>query len=202
MARFVTVLAMGSNDWHRTMTLMPTTPADQADAEVRGVRLMLTRQQFASCFEATKFIRQSRRRFREIETFLGGLADDVRRELAKRGGRRPTHGRVPGLARASPQRHGALPGTRPGGARARRRAAGERPRSRRRLPRRRRAPGSDKTLRFHYADTVAVNLLPDVTANPTAIKELATALIAMSRFVGAAFVAYAQAHPEAFSLEP
>ena len=63
-------------------------------------------------------------------------------------------------------------------------------------------PGSDKTLRFHYADTVAVNLLPDVTANPTAIKELATALIAMSRFVGAAFVAYAQAHPEAFSLEP
>jgi hypothetical protein len=57
VARFVTVLAMIINDWHRTMAMMPTSSGE--DPETRGIRLMLARQEAAACFEAAKFIAKS-----------------------------------------------------------------------------------------------------------------------------------------------
>ncbi len=60
---------------------------------------------------------------------------------------------------------------------------------------------ADKSLRFHYADEVAVHLLPDVTANPGLIARLSEARVAIGRFAGLAWAAYREAHPDAFNLE-
>jgi len=59
---------------------------------------------------------------------------------------------------------------------------------------------TDRSLRFYYADEVAVQLLPDVTENPGLIRRLADARLATGRFAGLAFAAYRAAHADAFTL--
>jgi hypothetical protein len=211
VARFVTVLAMGSNDWHRTMALMiDTFPEiasvdddasgdDDPGPEALGVRLMLLRLQAASRFEATKFIDDSRRRFPEIKKFLHDLDARAQEQLTRvmavadrhaaayqswLEGHRDVTTHYPELVR---ERHQAgkeeianaldLAASFEGAI-----TAGD----------------TDNTLRFHYADAVAVNLLPDITADPSTVEELRNALIAMGRFAGLAFAAYRKAHAEVF----
>src|ERR1039458_3348381 len=85
VARFVTVLAMVINDWHRTMEMMVTTAEEDPHgkhAETRGIRLMLARQEAAACFEATKFIDESRKHFHEIEAFVQSLGPEAQEYIA------------------------------------------------------------------------------------------------------------------------
>jgi hypothetical protein len=74
VARFVTVLAMMNNDWHRSMRAMNMSVED---ADGSGMRLMLARQQFAHYHEATKFLTDSRTRYGEVDSFINGLGTET-----------------------------------------------------------------------------------------------------------------------------
>lgn len=76
VARFVTVLAMMSNDWHRSMSTMNDSLEDDADGQ--GTRLLLFRQQVAYHHEATKFLTKTRREYPEVDRFLDGLDAEAR----------------------------------------------------------------------------------------------------------------------------
>jgi hypothetical protein len=207
VARFVTVLAMVINDWHRTMEMMVTASAEDPEgkqAETRGIRLMLARQEAAACFEATKFIDNARKRFTEIEAFVQSLGPEAQEYIDA----------VEAAAdRRSPERLGWLEDHR--------NVTSHYPE----LSREKHAAGNeeianalmktasidlhgtvtigetDHSLRFHYADEVAVQLLPDVTKNPELIKKLADARMAIGRFAGLAFAAYREAHADAFTFK-
>jgi hypothetical protein len=205
VARFVTVLAMAINDWHRTMDLMAATTSgeDLENPEDRGLRLMFARQEAAACFETMKFIDESRKRFPEIEAFVQTLGSEAQEYIAavEAGvdrrlpeyqewleGHRNVTSHYPELSR---EKHAAgkeeianamtraseLHGTVTVGA-------------------------TDRSLRFHYADEVAVQLLPNVVENPGLIKRLSEARLAIGRFAGLAFAAYRATHADAFTLEP
>jgi hypothetical protein len=74
VARFVTVLAMISNDWLRLFELMRGTLETEA-----GLHLLLFRQQAALHHEAADFIRIARRRFHaEVDVFVRRLAPSAR----------------------------------------------------------------------------------------------------------------------------
>jgi hypothetical protein len=75
VARFVTVLAMMSNDWHRSVRAMNDSLEDDADGQ--GTRLLLFRQQVAYHHEATKFLTKTRREYPEVDRFLDGLDADA-----------------------------------------------------------------------------------------------------------------------------
>lgn len=201
VARFVTVLAMIVNDWHRVMALMPTESTQ--DPETIGVRLMLARQEAAACFEVMKFINDSRRHFPEIESFVKGLGADAQEQLARLEaatdrrspdyqewlkGHRDVTSHYPELVRekhaaAEEEIANAMKQAEDEGGTV---TVGE----------------TDRTLRFHYADAVAVGLLPNVVENPTLISKLSEARIAVGRFAGLAFAAYRAIHAEHFIPEP
>ncbi len=74
VARFTVGLGLIANEWHRTMRLMPKTESSEATDDERGIRLMLARQQAATCHEAIKFIADSRRNYpNKVGTFIDGL---------------------------------------------------------------------------------------------------------------------------------
>lgn len=70
IARFVAVLAMVNNEWHRSMHLMKVTTDDPAG---RGIRLLLLRQQAASYVEAVDWILDSRKHLPAINDYIDGL---------------------------------------------------------------------------------------------------------------------------------
>lgn len=169
VARFVSVLAMASNDWNRGMAHQAATTPGPSDPERAGIAVMFTRQQAATCFEATKFIRESRHHFPEIGAFLDGLDDEAQGELAKLEavadqhaaeyqawlkGHRDVTAHFPAL-HPEKYRHG-----------------------NEEMANALHAAANDSgtismdedagNLRFHYADTVAVCLLPNLTETPTA----------------------------------
>lgn len=78
VARFVTVVAMMSNDWLREMAQMLEILDWHVDAE--GRRVMSFRKQAASFHEATDFLSEARRRFPEVDAFVSGLSADARQE--------------------------------------------------------------------------------------------------------------------------
>lgn len=191
LARFVTVLAMISNEWHRSMYLMNLTTEDP---DGRGIRLLLTRQQAASYLEATSWISDSRKRFTEIETFIAALDaealghyDRVMAALDSESphflewleGHRNVTAHFPKLHPLSHQ-HGdeeitnaltdsaGITGTI---------TVGE----------------THATVRFGFADEVAVQLLPDIVKNPEEIKKLSGARIALGFFAHATIDAYLRA---------
>jgi hypothetical protein len=200
VARFVTVLAMISNDWHRTMKMMPRTGPAETAAEERGLRIMLARHEAASCFEAMVFVADSRRRFpQSIEPFVSGLGPTAQQRLgtiaaaldhtspdyqAWLQGHRNVTSHYPeldpdkyangkeeiGNALAAAAKH---TGTISVGEKA-------------------------SSVRFGFADEVGVQLLPDVNTEGTAIKMLSHARIALGLFIQKAVQAYRQAHPERF----
>jgi hypothetical protein len=78
VARFISVLAMMSNDWLRLMNAMLAIQDFHEDAE--GLRIMSFRQQAALQHEAAEFIADARKRFPEVDAFiddLGGSAQDA-----------------------------------------------------------------------------------------------------------------------------
>jgi hypothetical protein len=83
VARFVTVLAMMSNDWLRLTTPLIETKPYHFDAE--GIFIMSFRHQAALHHEAVEFIRDTRKRFPEVEKFVATLPqaakDDLQRVL-------------------------------------------------------------------------------------------------------------------------
>jgi hypothetical protein len=79
VSRFISVLAMMSNDWLRSIEdMFALETATTPDAGAR--RISLFRQQAALHHEAATFIRDSMRRFPEIEQFVQGLSADAKEE--------------------------------------------------------------------------------------------------------------------------
>jgi hypothetical protein len=189
VARFVTVLAMVNNEWHRAMYLMDLT-ADDPDG--RGIRLLLVRQQAASYLEAVEWITDSRKRFPAIKDCIDALDADA-------------HGHYERLmAGCDPQsRHytdwltglrnvtAHFPKLHPDAfvhgdeeiANALRDAADQTGTVSVACP-------TEAAVRFDFADEVAVQLLPNIVDNPDEIKKLAEARIALMRFAVAAIGAY------------
>lgn len=78
IARFVVGLGLINNEWHRTMKLMPKDdPLDVTDDE-HGIRLMLARQQAATCHEAIDFIANARHHYPKIGEFIDSLSDEAK----------------------------------------------------------------------------------------------------------------------------
>jgi len=76
VARFVTVLAMVSNDGNRSIDELRN--LDEGEADTGARRVMLFRQQAAFFFEAATFIAESSRHFHEIRDFIAGLPHEAR----------------------------------------------------------------------------------------------------------------------------
>src|SRR4051812_26946179 len=74
-ARFVTAVAMISNDWLRSIEQMPEDDDDDPDAP--GLRVMGFRRQASMFHEAAVFIRDAQKRFPEVARFIAGLEADA-----------------------------------------------------------------------------------------------------------------------------
>ncbi len=194
VARFVTVLAMINNEWHRSMALMNLV---DNDPDGRGIRLLLVRQQAASYLEAVKWITDSRKRFPEVATYIDGLSADAQASYVRLmagtdpkspdfmdwlSGHRNVTSHFPKLhpdafANGDEEIANALSkaaeltGT----------VTVERP--------------TEAGVRFGWADEVAVQLLPDIEANPDEIKKLSGARIALMRFGVEAVGTYMMRNP-------
>jgi hypothetical protein len=81
VARFVTVLAMMSNDWLRLTTQLLDTKPFFFDAE--GLVIMSFRHQAALHHEAAEFIRDTRKRFPDVEQFVTALPQAARDDLQR-----------------------------------------------------------------------------------------------------------------------
>jgi len=78
VARFVTVLAMISNDANRSIDEMIAVDDAPSVPDAGARTMMLFRQQASFFYEAATFINESSRRFPEIRDFVASLAQDVR----------------------------------------------------------------------------------------------------------------------------
>jgi hypothetical protein len=78
VARFITAVAMMSNDWLRSANDL--VDLKDGDPDTPGRRVALFRQQASLHHEAAAFITESRRRFPAIEAFLDGLSDEAKDE--------------------------------------------------------------------------------------------------------------------------
>lgn len=197
------------NDSHRAMAAMAAIAEEEPDGanpEARGIKLMLARQVAVTCFEAMKFIDESRTRFHEIESFVKDLGPEAQEYITaveagvdKRSpeylawleGHRNVTSHYPELHRekcAAGQEEiaNAMKRTAADGVHGMVTMMGD----------------TDNTLRFYFADEVAVQLLPAVADNPGLLAKLAEARRAIGRFAGLAFAAYRVVHAEAFTYEP
>ncbi len=78
VGRFVVGLGLIVNEWHRTMELMPKDEPAESSENVRGIRLLLARQQAATCHEAIKFIADARHNYPKVGEFIDSLSADTR----------------------------------------------------------------------------------------------------------------------------
>jgi hypothetical protein len=76
VARFITGLAMISNDWLRSMNDLLELESDTP--EKQGRRLSLFRRQAALVHEAATFITDARRMFPDVTRFIDGLSAEAR----------------------------------------------------------------------------------------------------------------------------
>lgn len=81
VARFVTVLAMISNDWQRSFEEMSS--VNDEDPEAGARRMMLFRQQAALHYEAAKFVADARHNYDEIEEFIAALPEEAQDECSQ-----------------------------------------------------------------------------------------------------------------------
>jgi hypothetical protein len=77
VARFVTVLAMMSNDLRRLITRLFDDDVDE------GERIFYFRLLVSAFFEASKFLRESVPRWQELQAFVTSLDADARHELER-----------------------------------------------------------------------------------------------------------------------
>jgi hypothetical protein len=88
VARFLTILGMMSNDLLRLVSWL-IDDADDAEDEADdrpGERVFSFRLQASAFFEASKFMRESVPRWPQINHFIEGLPDDAREQLGRAAG--------------------------------------------------------------------------------------------------------------------
>jgi hypothetical protein len=202
VARFVTVVAMMSNDWVRLMDDMLALDDHAPDATAR--RIMSFRQQAALHYEAAQFIADARRRFPQVDAFIQTLEPDARDDCDRiTGGIDPTsphyHGRWltdhRNVTFHSPKMH-------PDKAAHGKEEISEALKA---------AAGLEGTItsgrglgsvRFGFADQVAVQWLPDGENEVHLIVTLRDSVMALARFTQRAVDAYLTSRPDgAFTVE-
>lgn len=193
VARFVTVLAMMSNDFVRSIE--PLVDIDDDEPDAQGRHLALFRYQAGILHEAAKFLVESRRRFPEIDAFVGGLSDDARGLYDEIVGvdERSAVG-ADGWLRAHRDRTFHYPSLHPDKARAGKEevmnalveAAGTVSR----------IDSSDRFLgtRFSFADEIVAQWVPALLA-PEEVEALRRAVLAIPNLAIAAVEAYAATRP-------
>jgi hypothetical protein len=194
VARFVTVLAMMSNYWHRSMRAIDAATDDE---DGPGIRLMLARQQAAFYYEATKFIADTGRSFpSEVEGFIASLDESTKGHYDRT---------MAGLDTKSPHYQGWLkdhrnvtfhfPLLHP-----ERDAHGDEEIanaliSAANLEGTITAEDTIGSVRFEFADEVGVQMLPDIVDDPDVIKELGDATVALGLFMHGALLQYVESRP-------
>ncbi len=83
VARFVTVLAMVSNDANRSLDELIAVDDAEHSPDSGARKMMLFRQQAAFFFEAAKFITKANRHAPEVREFIAGLPQEARDECAQ-----------------------------------------------------------------------------------------------------------------------
>ena len=81
VARFITVVAIMSNDWLRLESQI--LKVDRTDPDEGGIRVMSFRQQAALYHEAASFITDARRMWPEVAAFIDGLDDEARQHCER-----------------------------------------------------------------------------------------------------------------------
>lgn len=185
VARFVTVLGMIVNDWHRSMKFMNDSLEAPADGE--GVRMMLFRQQAAYLHEAAKFVADARHHNVDVESFVASLDSTALRQLdaamatASELDRwledhRNVTFHYPKVVQAAHEHSDEELGT------ALAAAAGEEGTIT--------AEGPAGAIRFEFADIVALELLGGLTVVSSLVKKVGEARLALGEFAYASFRAY------------
>jgi hypothetical protein len=203
VARFVTVLAMMSNDWLRIMQEMVTLDSDEPETQARHI--MLFRQQAALHHEAAARLVDAPSQFVEVRTFMDGLPPEAAadRDIV-----------IGGIKPSSPHYLGDWH-------EAHRHVTFHHPV----LQRDRAAAGAEElhngltgaashegtitwtegqfgSVRFGFADEVVVQWLPDAEKQADLIERLRDSALALTRYAQRAAGAYLQALPEgSFSIE-
>jgi hypothetical protein len=195
VARFITVLGMMSNDWLRSIQEMLA--LDDADPDSGGRRLSLFRQQASLHHEAATFIREARRRFSEIDEFIDGLPTIAQDECDQV---------VCGIDPQSPHYHGHwladhrnvtfhYPEMHPDKAKHGQEEIKEALEAASGLESSIESGDYFGSVRFRFADEVAVQWLPDDPDLATLIENLRESVLAMSRFVQRAAKVYMESRP-------
>jgi hypothetical protein len=192
IARFVTGLAIVNNEWHRSMALMP----HEDDEESRAIRLLLVRQQAAACHEATDFIVTARKHYSQIAEFIDGLNSNAQAHYNRiMAGLDPKSAHHQDWLQAHRHTVSHIPELHPAkfekGTDAIANALGKAAKDTGSVSHGETAA----SVRFGFADVVAVRMLPDVTANPDLMKTLSGAKIALGGFVLEAVEAYLRSLP-------
>jgi hypothetical protein len=196
VARFVTVLAMMSNDWLRLVRLMLAIDDDDREQDGAGLLVMSFRHQASLHAEAAQFIVDACRRFPEIEQFVGGLSDSAQALCQQV---------LDGLDPASPRYLGDwlvahrnvtfhYPEMHADKAKHGHEEITEGLRGAADKSSRIRIPDAVYDLRFDFADEVTVQWLPDDT-DSSPIVGLREAVLALADFVREAIEVYLNSRP-------
>jgi hypothetical protein len=197
VARFVTVLAMMSNDWLRLVKQMLASDDDPGEADAAGLLVMSFRFQAALHAEAAGFIGDARRMFPEIEQFVVGLSQSAQAHCQQV---------MDGLDPASPRYLGAwltahrnvtfhYPEMHPRKAEHGREEITEALRGAADKLSRIRVADAPNDLRFDFADEVVVQWLPD-DSNTAPIIGLREAVLALADFVREAAESHLNSRPD------
>jgi len=185
VARFVTVLGMVVNDWHRSMSFMNDSLEEPADGE--GVRMMLFRQQVAYLHEAAKFVADAQHHNVGVERFVASLDVEARGELDAAmataseldtwlESQRNVTFHYPKVVQAAHEHDDEELGT------ALAAAAGQEGTIT--------AEGPAGAVRFEFADVVALELLDGLDIVAPLVKKVGEARMALGEFSYACFKAY------------
>jgi hypothetical protein len=195
VARFITVLAMMSNDWLRSMQDMLALEDGHPDAP--GRRVSLFRQQAALHYEAAEFIGDARRRFQAVDAFITGLSGDAQQECSQvEGGIDPKSAHYHGDWLADhrnvtfhyPEMH---PDKAEQGAEEIKEGLQEAAEIESSIE----SQDDFGSVRFRYADEVAVQWLPSGPEQAAMIGSLRESVMALSRFAQRAAQAYMDSRP-------
>lgn len=195
MARFVTAIAMASNDVLRLLKWM-LEPRD-ATHESRGVRILSLRLQASALFEASEYLRRCRDTWPEVAGFLEGLPVEAREHLDRLIGA-TTAGHPGYLAWLKGHRDVTFHYPKLN----REAAANDAEEMRAALVKAAgiassiTEPGRPLDLRFDYADEVAVQLLPDPDDDPEHLGQLRDLAISLIMFARDAQAGYLSTLPE------
>lgn len=196
VARFITVLAMISNDWLRSINDLLALE-DSTAPDAGGRRVALFRQQAALYHEAASFIQTAKRRFPQVEKFLDTLPEEAKGEFDQV---------VGGVDPASPHYHGDwladhrnvtfhYPEMHPEKAKHGQEEITEALRSAADIESFIEAGDHFGSVRFGFADEVAVQWLPDTPDRDAILEDLREAVLALSRFVQRATQSYIESRP-------